>query len=326
MSNKRNVLFLSLAVLIIGVINIAVWQRQSHELETTNPQNSYLRADGKSTFIILKNTASSHTILWPIFVCTVGILFLTLLLVGLWMHFSRKAARNRDATRRTDLNTLATGFEKYYQARGHYPISSIYESTYCEGLNFTTDWAYYGMPDTDEMHQFISDWPICDPHYQNGAKNQLNRYIYFPRDNGGRFDLYAHLEMPAKGAPNYTVEDNLPEAWGTYNFKISSVDEHASQDGGAISLVNDQFNLASKISDNNSSSSDTLPAFNQLTDGPDHKPLASPLPTDNAATNIDPNANHHNPTVTTPEILPSTSPEDDELERINALFSSPAQS
>ncbi len=154
----------------------------------------------------------------------------------------------RDERRRRDLEQLRQGFETYKSIHGHYPMSSTYQPEYYTGINLSKDWNYYGLPNADQMKTIIKDWPLSDPSIDYHGSNQVNQYLYYPRNTGRSFDLYAHLELPKPGEQtDYNVLDNLLRAWGSYNYKISSLssDSNSTSQPHSIALPSQQ-NMASE--------------------------------------------------------------------------------
>lgn len=141
--------------------------------------------------------------------------------IFLAIRYMNQARLKRDQKRLADLPAIAQAFHKYKQDKGTYPISSTYQSGYYTAINLSNDWHYYGLPNDDQMRHYLPEWPVSDPGIDYHGKSQANQYLYYPRDNGARFDLYAHLELH-EAEPNYNQQDNLPLAWGNYNYKISS--------------------------------------------------------------------------------------------------------
>ena len=79
------------------------------------------------------------------------------------------------------------------------------------------------------MVRYLPDWPISDPSIDYNAKHQVNQYIYYPKENGQKFFLYAHLEAPTKAEQiDYNQQDNLLRAWGAYNYRVTSGQEQPS--------------------------------------------------------------------------------------------------
>lgn len=156
-----------------------------------------------------------------------GLLIVVLLgVIGLSLfgHY-RSQKLQRDGQRRRDLEQIKKGFLDYRRIHGHFPISSTYQAEYYTGVNLSKDWNYYGLPNTEQMQRVLSNWPISDPQIDYHADNQVNQYLYYPRENGQAFDLYAHLELPPTPLLDYNALDNLLRSWGSYNYKTSSTDE-----------------------------------------------------------------------------------------------------
>lgn len=135
----------------------------------------------------------------------------------------------RDKRRRQDLETVRLGFETYRAIHGRYPMSSTYQPEYYTGINLSKDWNYYGLPNTEQMRAVIKEWPLSDPSLDYNGSNQTNQYLYYPRNQGRSFDLYAHLELPKSDeGTDYNAIDNLLRAWGNYNYKVSSSGQPAA--------------------------------------------------------------------------------------------------
>ena len=169
----------------------------------------------------------------PVSLASLGILLVIVLLIIViifaLMMYSSSQRRNRDKKRKEDLRRLAQAFEAYRQEHGQYPLSSTYLPQYYTGVNLSKDWNYYGLPDKEHMVRYLPDWPISDPSIDYNAQNQVNQYIYYPKENGQKFFLYAHLEAPSKAEQvDYNQQDNLLRAWGAYNYRVASGQEQPS--------------------------------------------------------------------------------------------------
>lgn len=162
-----------------------------------------------------------------IILAMVLLLFVILLAVLKYLDFKRK---QRDKQRKQDLKTLAQAFEAYKQIHGQYPMSSTFRPEYYTGVNLSNDWNYYGLPNKEHMSRFIPNWPISDPSIDYMSRSQVNQYLYYPKDNGQKFYLYAHLESPKKSEQiDYNHQDNLLRSWGNYNYRVESGQEQPIQ-------------------------------------------------------------------------------------------------
>lgn len=151
------------------------------------------------------------------------IVLLMIVIVLAMVKYQRSQRQTRDKKRKQDLTRIAQAFEAYHAEHGQYPLSTTYLPQYYTGVNLSKDWNYYGLPDKEHMVRYLPDWPISDPSLDYNAKNQVNQYIYYPKDNGQKFFLYAHLESPSKDEQiDYNQQDNLLRSWGNYNFRISN--------------------------------------------------------------------------------------------------------
>ncbi len=157
------------------------------------------------------------------------IVLLLIVIVLAVVKYKDSQRRERDNKRKQDLARLAQAFEAYRQEHGQYPLSATYLPQYYTGVNLSNDWNYYGLPNKEHMVRYLPDWPISDPAIDYQAKQQVNQYIYYPKENGQKFSLYAHLEEPKKDEQvNYNKQDNLLRSWGAYNYRVSSGQEQPS--------------------------------------------------------------------------------------------------
>lgn len=157
------------------------------------------------------------------------IVLLIIVIIFALLKYASSQRHNRDKKRRDDLKRLAQAFEAYRQEHGQYPLSSTYLPQYYTGVNLSNDWNYYGLPDKEHMVRYLPDWPISDPSIDYNAKHQVNQYIYYPKENGQKFFLYAHLEAPTKAEQiDYNQQDNLLRSWGAYNYRVTSGQEQPS--------------------------------------------------------------------------------------------------
>ena len=189
----------------------------------------------------VENTAAiSSTTLIILMIVLAIVLLIIIILFALLMHAAGQR-RKRDKQRKADLKTIAQALEAYKQVHGQYPLSTTFQPQYYTGINLSNDWNYYGLPNKEHMSKFIPDWPISDPSIDYMAKNQMNQYIYYPKENGQKFFLYAHLESPSKNEMiDYNKEDNLLRSWGSYNYRVASGDEQPLQ----VNDVHDYSNHA----------------------------------------------------------------------------------
>lgn len=154
------------------------------------------------------------------------IVLLLMVIIFAVLKFNAEQRKKRDVKRREDLKRIAQAFEAYKLEHGLYPLSSTYQPQYYTGINLSKDWNYYGLPDKEHMARFLPDWPVSDPSLDYNAKNQVNQYLYYPKDNGRKFYLYAHLEAPtAAETIDYNAQDNLLRSWGAYNYRVESGQE-----------------------------------------------------------------------------------------------------
>lgn len=169
----------------------------------------------------------------PISLISLSILLVIVLLIiviifAVLKYFSVQQ-HQRDKKRKQDLQRIAQALEAYHQEHGQYPLSSTYQPQYYTGINLSNDWNYYGLPNKEHMVRYLPDWPISDPSIDYHAKHQVNQYIYYPKENGQKFFLYAHLEAPSKDEQiDYNKQDNLLRSWGAYNYRVNSGQEQPS--------------------------------------------------------------------------------------------------
>src|SRR5690606_20144761 len=133
-----------------------------------------------------------------------------------------KKAKKKDQQRKEDLEMIAKGFEKFYELNQFYPVSQKYANQHYTVVNFNKDWEYFAFPPDDYMRKFIPGWPIDDPDHQPNKPDQVNAYLYYPKEDGQKFDLYAHLQKPGKNAVDYNQVDQISTSLGQYNYKVSS--------------------------------------------------------------------------------------------------------
>ena len=157
------------------------------------------------------------------------VILIIVVIVALLKHSGTQKLK-RDEQRRSDLKRIAQAFEAYKQQHGQYPLSTTYQPEYYTGVNLSNDWNYYGLPSKEHMVRYLPDWPVSDPSIDYMAKTQTNQYLYYPKENGQKFYLYAHLESPGKHEQtNYNQQDNLLLSWGAYNYRVESGQEQAGE-------------------------------------------------------------------------------------------------
>src|SRR3990167_6103085 len=128
------------------------------------------------------------------------------------------------------LKFFAIGFIRIFKELEKFPSYSEFGGIGQEGIKMPSEWNFYGFPDNDVMRRYVLGWPIFDPLINPADSNQFNQYVYFLRQGGLAFDLYAHLENERDPeAKNYNIPDKVPPELGDYNFKVSSINFRTKQ-------------------------------------------------------------------------------------------------
>lgn len=219
LSKQAQVTGLSIALIVIVIANVIMFTWQQSGLNS-NPDNTFIGVDGRPTSVKDSGHATESSLI--LLGSSIAVIILLITMVAIIAKQSDKNGTKRDERRKSDLQAIAQGFQAFYQQNNHYPRSTAYDSQYYTVINLTTDWDYYKLPDAEVMKQFIPNWPILDPLHSPKSP-ATNGYLYYPRDNGQSFDLYAHLEsVDMTPENNYNTLDSIPENLGQYNYKLSS--------------------------------------------------------------------------------------------------------
>jgi len=153
-----------------------------------------------------------------------------IIILGWFLFKEEGKIRKRDLKRKADLNTLGNGFMRFFKELGKFPTTSEFGAIVPEGIKIPSEWNFYGFPDNDVMRRYVLGWPLFDPSINPADSNQFNQYVYFLRQGGLAFDLYAHLENERDPeAKNYNIPDKVPPELGDYNFKVSSTNFQTKQ-------------------------------------------------------------------------------------------------
>jgi hypothetical protein len=222
-----SLLSIGTCLVIMGVQLLGVSVVPTRQASISEIQQSFtVRTPDGAVITPAFNSETTMTSLTTSLTLLAVVLLLLMIVAGAaagFIHAQRQHQRRRDAQRRADLQAIVQGFILFYQEHGNYPISMTYNPHYYSVVNLSNDWAYYGMPDTQTMQRYIPHWPMLDPLRPAIGRDQTSQYLYYPHDNGQRFDLFAHLEMPSTlELGDYNREESIPEALGLYNYKVTS--------------------------------------------------------------------------------------------------------
>ncbi len=147
---------------------------------------------------------------------TFGFVLLSVVAIVLVAKVLAKKRTQQDVQYKDQLSRLTQVFEKYRQANGTYPLSAAYSPEHYTGIHMDKEWRDYQFPNDQTMKGFDADWPIVD-------QAKLKTIVYFPKEQGSRFALYAEIEtLPKDESRDFNVEDNLPKAWGEFNYRLTS--------------------------------------------------------------------------------------------------------
>ena len=145
---------------------------------------------------------------------TAGILVIGFIGVFIALKISDRKQKQQDAQYKEHLSALAATLETYATAKGSYPKSLTYSPEHYTGIHLGKEWGDYGFPNDDEMRQYSPQWPHVDA-------SKLDQILYFVRENGAQFDLFAQVKTLAKDeVKDYNKEYDLPKAWGDFNYRI----------------------------------------------------------------------------------------------------------
>jgi hypothetical protein len=221
LTRSRLVLISSLVIIgLLVVFNAFYWlwrPLQSHKLVQPD---------------IIDSSAIVQTADWwqrlPVWwwVGLLGVIVIVLVATGIGVSRWQRAIRQRrDITRRQALSILQQGLEAYAITTGHYPVSARLDERAIPAVGLGYEWERLDFPSNSELHAYLPQWPVVDPLVSYDEHKQYNQYLYYPKNQGQAFALYAHLENAPKGAPDYNQLAGLPKAWGEYNYCLESKKE-----------------------------------------------------------------------------------------------------
>lgn len=280
MDKSKKIFILVSLILVTVIANFVIFSMQQSKMGGGKIENTYLGPMGETIYVDESEFATSqnNTLLIAGVSSVIVLILITLIVVSV---SSSKKQKKYDEQRKTDIAQIAQGLERFYIDHKQYPLSQSYSPEHYSGINLTTDWEYYNFPSKEVMQNYIPGWPLYDPSVNPKAKSQTNNYIYFPRNQGQAFDLYAHLDSPDKQTVvDYNAQDQLPKAWGSFNYKVSN-QQHAAADQPSLSTTEPTATPAEQ---------------------PTSSPQASPLPT------MQPTPIEANPVAVEPaiQLIPTT--------------------
>lgn len=218
--NKPLAIFGSLVILLAAVsFNIYYFTVgsavSSNELVRESDMVDLPGAEANSTVnptIAQPETFNILPLVITVFITLIGVMILIIII-----KMMDKNKHKQDLEYKQQLQLVAQAFEAYNTTNGNYPISAVYKPEHYTGIHLGKEWVDYSFPVKEEMLKFAAEWPILPAH-------KLDKVVYYPKNNGQEFSLYAYVPTLSKDeVRDYNKEDELPEAWGKFNYKISSL-------------------------------------------------------------------------------------------------------
>jgi hypothetical protein len=174
------------------------------------------------------------TSIWLLVVLAIGLLLLAVIAWWLLNRLQQQSRHGRDEQRRQALSTLQQGLAAYAAATGHYPVATKVEQRAVPAVGLGYEWDRLGFPADEEWHRHVPSWPVVDPLVPYDDHKQVNQYLYYPKNEGQTYVLYAHLEALGKEAVDYNQLAGLPRAWGDYNFALEPAPPAAPTMAGTV--------------------------------------------------------------------------------------------
>jgi len=116
-----------------------------------------------------------------------------------FISLNRSQANARDATRISDMDTIANAFYLYYQDKGTFFISGTGQLIpgtghgwfHCKGVTYNTTSIAEGLANTGYVSNVISD-----PSGDTSCANTSHNYMFYYNDISKKASTYAWLENP----------------------------------------------------------------------------------------------------------------------------------